>query len=167
MANVILNKRAGFTLIEVVLYTGLAAIIITLTAGMAVMGLQARAKATAVNEVEQEAARAVDIVTQLVRNAESVTVNGSTISLTMPTAADSPTVITLAGGNITVSRGGNAARAVTSDTVTVSSFTVADRSYANTPGTIDMAMTVQANAAGNRAEFTYEATHHATVSLRQ
>ena len=169
--NVHTMKEKGFTLIELLLYVGILAIIVLATSAFFVMVLQARTKNGVILQVEQEGLRIMDIMTQEVRNAESVTsptvgASGSSLTLNVVDGASNPTVFGVSSGTMTITQGANPVASLTSDLVTVSGVTFSNRSYASTPGIVQIVFTLSYNNDSGRNEYSYQKTFTGSAALR-
>jgi Tfp pilus assembly protein PilW len=64
--------QSGFTLIELILYVGLASIILSVISAFLFYLLQGQERDQAISDVEQEGAQVMQIITQTIRNADSI-----------------------------------------------------------------------------------------------
>ena len=79
---------------------------------------------------------------------------------------DDPTVFDVSGGQIRIAQGGDAAVNMTSDLLSVSSFTVENHSRPDTPGVVQIQFTLSRINTGGTIPYTYEKTFYGTASLR-
>ncbi len=91
----------------------------------------------------------------------------SSLSLKMADAAKNPTLFYLSGGALWMQEGISAAVPLTSSEVTVTALQFTNMSYANTPGTVRIQMTVAATNPQNRQEYSFEKTFYTTANIRK
>lgn len=101
------GQQAGFTLLELLLYTSIVGGLLMAITGFFGVVLEARIKNQSIVEVEQQGVAAMERITQTVRNATSITspatgATGSSLTLVVPTGSLSPTVFDLSGGSATL-----------------------------------------------------------------
>jgi Tfp pilus assembly protein PilW len=160
-------RIGGFTLVEITLYISASAILVFLISSFLSEVVRARLKHETISEVEQQGAAAVTLITQAIRGAGSITtVTPTSLSLSMPQAPISPTVITASANSLTLTEGTSPSIPLTSSRISVSNVLFQDVSQPNTPGTIRLQFTLSAVNPGNQAEYTYARTFTATASLR-
>ncbi|MBI4458200.1 type II secretion system protein [Candidatus Uhrbacteria bacterium] len=168
--NPSMNK--GHTLIELLLYVAIFAVV-SLVAGAIVLNmLFGKAKLTAVEEVGQNGRMALETVIQRVRDAQAVNApapaaSASTLSLQMADAARNPTVFDLSGGAVRITEGAGAPVALTASEVSVTSLLFSNASYAGTPGTVRIMMTVGHANPQNRQEYSFEKTFYSSATIRK
>lgn len=163
--------KRGFTLVELLLYLGLSAIMILVIAIFFGTVLEARVQNQVIAEVEQQGAAALQRITQTIRNADNITlpaIGGSASSLTLdmvPVAVD-PTVFDLSGGVIRITEGAGSTVALTNARITASALTFQNLSRASTPGTIRIQFILTHVNPSSRQEYTYARTFYGSASLR-
>ena len=167
----ILENKNGFTLMEIVVYIGLSTIILLVVIGQQMMFLQMSVKHQTMTEVEQQGEFVMHLMTQTLRNADainspSVGSSASVLSIDVFDAIDDPTVFDVSGGQIRIAQGGDAAVNMTSDLLSVSSFTVENHSRPDTPGVVQIQFTLSRINTGGTIPYTYEKTFYGTASLR-
>ena len=165
-------KDAGFTLIELMLYVVIAAAMLGSIAFFLALDLQSQIKYQVISEVEQQAAIVLNLMTQAIRNAESINLpvqgsNDSSLSLDVVDVLDDPTVFSLSNNIIYISEGAQSSLALTSDQVQITNLAFYNLSKTGTPGNIRIVMAVSYHNPQNRQEFDYSKTFYATASLRQ
>ncbi len=118
--------RGGFTLIEMLLYIGIASIVlvIALQAMIAVLGM--RQRSTAGTEVQQSLRLVTNRIIDTSRNATGMNAGASvfgstagTLSFAMADAAANPTVFSLTNNAVTVKVGAQASQPLTSPAIKV------------------------------------------------
>jgi len=124
-----MTNRRGFSIIETILYVAILIMIMGTMVIFLINVVHRESKVTMVLEVNQNARFAIEKINSVIRNSKDATVPtdgggvGSTLSLTMPNAAVSPTVFTVTNGVLTMQQGAAAAVPITSSAVKVSSLT--------------------------------------------
>lgn len=93
---------SGYTLIELLLYIAMIGALLTGVTMFFGTTLDARVKNQSISEVDQQGAQIMELITQTIRNADSVTTpaagaSGSTLTLAVPTPAASPTIFNMNG----------------------------------------------------------------------
>lgn len=164
-------KKQGFTLVELLLYGVLIGIVI-LSASIFLNVLQSqKVRSGVISEVEDNGTAAVQIMTQIIRNATSINspvqgTSASSVSVVVPTGSLSPAVFALSSGAITVTEGASAAVNLTSAKVVISGLTFTNLTRSGSFGNIRITFTAAYNNLDGRAEFTYTKTFTADASLR-
>jgi Tfp pilus assembly protein PilW len=166
------NKKSGFTLIELVVYIGIAVLLLSLIGSLYIALTQARVKHQIMSEVEAQGLQAMSVITQSIRNADSITTpalagTGTSLSLATSNIAPvrNPTVFTLSSGLITMTEGTGSAVPLTTPTVVVSGLTFQNVSRANTSGSVKVQFTVGRTVTG-RYERTYSKTFYGSGTVR-
>lgn len=149
----------GFTLIEMIIYIAVVAVLLTLLAGSVVNILRVRAKNQAASHVQYNARLMLDRLSEASRHAEAVNIGTSTfgsdpgvLSFDMVDLLDDPTVFSLTSddGAFQVSIAGAAAEQVTTDDVSVTNFTLTNLTSTEDLGIIQVEFTVETvNASGS------------------
>ena len=160
----------GFTLVELLLYIGLAATILISLSVFSAETLAARVKNQTIAEVEEQGRAVLQLITQAVRNADSIiapatSTSGASLSLSMADATISPTIFDLASATLRLREGDGAPVLLTNTRVTAN-FTIRNLSRASTPGTIGIQLTVTHVNPDQRAEYEFTKTFYGSASLR-
>jgi len=166
-----MNKRhpQGLTMIEMLLYVGILAILGTLLSSFLLTSLQVRVKAESIAEVEDQGFASMQVISRIVREATAVDApvsgqSGSELQLTTADPPTTPTTITAVDGQLILSQGSTSG-ALTSGVVVVDDLTItALGSEANPSYRIDLTLSRQ-NVSG-RQEYTYVKTFTTIVALR-
>lgn len=163
--------KKGFTLIEMILYLAVLSIVLLAFSAFIFMSYTSRIKSTVVAEVEQQGNQTMNIITNNIRGAVSITSpasGSSAASLTLAeyVGANSPTTFALSGNTITMTEGANPAVSITSNRVVASSLSFQNLSRASTPGIVRVSFTLTHVNPSNRGEYIYAKTFVGTASLR-
>lgn len=166
------SNQTGFTLIELLLYVALISIFLAVLSFFFASSASMRVKNESENDVNQQGMALMETMTQAIRNSDSITAptanTSSTTSLTLavPTAANSPTVFALSGTAITIKEGSATAVPLTSSSVQVTSFTVTNTARTGSFGSLQVSFTLASSAGSNRDEFNYSRTFTSSASVR-
>ncbi len=166
-----ITTQRGFTLIELMLYIGIAATILLAASVLLANMLESRVKNQTIAEVEQQGLQVMEILTQAARNAESITTpaagaSASSLTLNVLDVNDDPTVFSVASGTVRITEGAGSAIALTNSRITVSGFTVQNLSRTNTPGALRVSFVVTYVNSSGRNEYTYSKRFYGSASLR-
>lgn len=166
------NKRKGaFSLVETLLYIAIVStVIVALTSFLSVNQVTSARNQT-VNEVEQQGAQTLQLITQTIRNATSVTgpvvgTPGSTLTLVVTDSAKSPTIFDLSSGAIRIKEGTGTAFNVTSNKISVTSLTFTNLKPGTQKDSIKIQFTLSYINPGSKQEFNYSQTFYGTADIR-
>ena len=165
------NMKKGFTLIEMLLYLSILSIVILALSSFLYLSYSARIKATVIAEVEQQGNQTMSLITQNIRNTQTVTspvsgTSASSLTLTEYTALLSPTVINQTSNKLQISEGSNSAVDLSSNRVIVSGLSFQNLARSSTPGLMRIQFTLNHVNPNNLGEYTYSKAFTATASLR-
>ncbi len=171
-----LKNKEGFTLIELLLYIGIFSIIISGISLFAVTILAERTKNQVIAEVNYQGEATMDLMTQTVRSATSITTptrgnSGTSMSLVTSVAANNPTVFdSYNDGSVVrlrISEGSPATvNKLTNGRVTVSSLSFTNSSVTAGTDSIKIQFTLSAKTSSVRGEFNYQKTFYGTATRR-
>jgi hypothetical protein len=121
-----MKKRNASTLLETVLYVALLGIVMGILMTFLINMNRRESKSMAIVEVNENVRFALEKINATVRNSKDATLptdgtSGTTLTLTMPNAAVSPTVFTVTNGVLTMKEGTAAAQPLTGASVEVAS----------------------------------------------
>lgn len=155
--------QAGYTLIELLLYVVIVGALLTSLTYFFGMMADSRVKNQTISEVNDQAAMAMDTITQTIHNATSITTpaaagSGASLTLVVPTGALSPTVFSLSGTTLQIKEGAAAAVALTSNDVQITSLTFTNLTKAGTSGIVQVSFTMSRPNPSNRNEYDYQKT---------
>ncbi|MFH1253110.1 MAG: prepilin-type N-terminal cleavage/methylation domain-containing protein [Candidatus Uhrbacteria bacterium] len=164
------SKQRGFTLVELILYIGLSAVILSSLGTMINISYQVRARQQVTAEVEQQGTVVTQIVSQIIRNASSITspVAGASATSAVMAVSDvskTPTTFSLSGTAFQLTENATVT-ALTNDQVQVSALSFKNLSAATTPGTVKFQFTLNYTNPGGTPRFTYSKTFYGSASLR-
>ena len=120
------HAKRGFTLIEMLLYIGIASIILVIALQVMIRVLESRQRFTAATDVQQNLRLALNRLIDTSLTASDVNIGSSTfgttpgtLSFAMSSAGYNPTVFSVVGGSLVMTVGANPPVALTSPDVTV------------------------------------------------
>ena len=162
--NIKFKKQTGFSLLELLLYIGLASTILLVTSSFFVLTVKSKVKNQTIAEVEQQGARVMQIINQKIHNATV---------LTSPSQGSMASILNLNGGTTIFDLSNNTIRInegtpinLISDKVLVTNLSFHNLSYIDTPGIIRTQFTlVHVNSSG-RNEYDYSQTFYGSANLR-
>jgi Tfp pilus assembly protein PilW len=162
----------AFTLVELLLYVSLSGAILLTLSMMLTQTLQIRVKNRTLADVDQQGIQAMQIMTQTVRNANTITTpiqgaSGTSMAVTVPTAGNSPTQFTLASEVLRITEGAGSPVNITSSSIRVTSLQFSNLSRGTTPGTVRIQFTLAAANSTGRSEFDYQKTFTGSASIRK
>tara|TARA_B100000745_G_scaffold162806_1_gene106593 strand:+ start:86 stop:592 length:507 start_codon:yes stop_codon:yes gene_type:complete len=164
-------KNNGFTLVELLLYITVASTLLLAVVMFWGSLQEVGVSNSVVSEVNQEATRVMQEITQAVRNAEGITTpsaggSGATLTLDVVDSGDDPTTYAVSGGILQVTEG-SSTYDLTSSKVTISGLTFENLSRTDTPGVVQISFTLSYNNASGRTEYDYTADYRISASLRR
>ncbi|HEC63807.1 MAG TPA: hypothetical protein ENI23_00770 [bacterium] len=166
-----LQKREGFSLVEMMLYIAITSTVILGISTFLLVLLQAKVKNQTISEVDQQGLQVVHMITQTIRNADSITspaigVTDSTLTLVVNDAAKSPTVYDLSSGTMRITEGLGAPVALTNSRIVVSDLSFRNVGRAGTEGLIRVEFTITHVNLEGRNEYTYSKFFYDSASVR-
>lgn len=162
----------GFTLIELLLYVGIASTLLLVSTLFLATLLESRIKNQTIAEVEQQGLQVMQIITDSIRNAESITspvagASAATLTLDVVNSSNDPTLFDLSSGTLRMTEGAGSAVDLTNSRVTVSSLSFENLSRTDTPGILRVQFTLTYNNSSTRQEYSFTKTFYASASLRE
>ena len=167
-----MNKQ-GFSIVELVAYIGMATLLMVVVANVSIALVQHRERATIYREVDIQAMRIVQEITDTVRAANGITVpargTSSTVSLTLSLAngVRNPVVYTVVSNTLYMSEAGGAAQAMHNQQVRIVSTTFENLSRTGTPGVVSLQFLLEYVSPDDSPVRSFSRTIYATASLRQ
>lgn len=165
------NNYKGFSLIELVVYIGLVSIMLLGIASFAKTILQTRAKNQVILEVEQQGIQVMQILSQTIRNAESIVFpssgsNANTLTLNLANPSANPTTFSFSNGFINIQEGGALPINLINSRVEVQNLIFENLSRLDTSGIIKFSFVLNYNNQSGRPEYNYSKTFYGSASLR-
>ena len=165
------KNLGGFTLVELVLYVGLAAVMILSVSIFLSTMLQARVRNQTVLEVESQGIQVTQRILQVVRNSLAVNsplegLSDSSLSMDVLTLALDPTIFDISGGVIRMHEGLGTPIPLTSSRVIASNLIFRNLSKNGTPGTIQLQFTLTHLNQEGRYEYDYSEVFIGSATLK-
>ncbi len=163
-------SNQGFTLIELLLYVVLASILLTSLMGFIGLIGAAQVKNKTISEVTQQGVFIMDTITRTIRSADAVTqplpgASAATLTVTVPTGANSPTVFSLASGVVRMTEGAAAPVALTSSQVQVTNLTFTNLTRTGSRPIIRVSATMNRSATVGLQEYSFEKTFVSSAEM--
>ena len=165
------KNLGGFTLIELILYVGLAAVMILAVSIFLSTMLQSRVRNQTVLEVESQGIQVMQRILQVVRNSLAVNsplegLSDSSLSMDVLTLALNPTIFDISGGVIRMHEGLGTPIPLTSSRVIASNLIFRNLSKNGTPGTIQLQFTLTHLNQEGRYEYDYSEVFIGSATLK-
>ncbi|HEV7449316.1 MAG TPA: prepilin-type N-terminal cleavage/methylation domain-containing protein [Candidatus Paceibacterota bacterium] len=162
----------GFTLVEVIIYIAVAAVLLALVMTFYGALQSARIKEQAINEVETQGAVAMTLMTQTVRNAKLITApatstSASSLSLTTYLSSTTPTVFDLSSSALRIKEGVGTVIALTNSQVVVSNLSFQNLSWTSTSGSIKIQFTIDYASTTKQSNTIYGKTFYGSATIRR
>lgn len=165
------TRVRGFTLVEMVLYVSVCAIILLSLSTFLSFLLSSRVKSQAITEVNQQGFQVMNLISGTIRNGRSIQTpaigtSSSTLSLTTAYPLLNPTIFSLSSTTLTIKEGSGNPIALTNSRVQVSSLTFQNVSSASTTEkVIRITFTIDYINPQGRAEYSYTKTFTGSATL--
>ncbi len=165
------KAHRGFTLIELLLYVTLSSAILFVVIAFLSQLLQSRIKNQVMAEVDQQGVQVMQLMTQTIRNAQSITAPTpgiSAASLTIATSVTSttPTVFDLSASAIRITEGASSSIPLTNGRIAATGLTFQNLSRLGTPGVVRIQFTLVYLNPANKVEYQYQQTFIDTAALK-
>ncbi|NTU69564.1 hypothetical protein HGB13_01885 [bacterium] len=165
-------KRQGSSLLEALLYIALLSMIIVSIGTFYSLMIRERVRNNTISEVEQQGQFIIDNITQSIRNAQSISspapqASASSLTLIMQDAGVSPTIFSLASGNLSIQEGLASAINLNGTNLEVTSLGFTNMTRSGTAGNIKIDLTLRYKNPGSRYEYTYTKIFNTSASIRQ
>ena len=162
---------AGFTLMELLLYVGIASVMLFISSLLLSTLLKSRVKNQTISEVEQQGLQVMQMITRTMRNSETLNApllgeTGGSLSLNTPDTAEDPTLFYISDDAIVIQEGSGNAIALTNSRVIASDLSFKNLSHTDTPGSVRISFTLTHKNPLNWNEYDFDKTFFAGASLR-
>lgn len=169
--NIFRKKFKGVSFIELVIYIGMMAIILSAIGSFIYSNNKLKNRNQAMAEVDQGASEIMEIMTQLIRNANSINFptegsSSNSLSINTENSSDNPTVFELSGTNLIIKEGGNEGVDLNSDKVEIVNLNFKNMGNAGGKASIAIQFEMNYSDAGTREEFNYSKFFYEAASLR-
>jgi len=162
----------GYTLIELLLYLAIASIMITVLVSFYILLLENKVKAQTIAVVEQEGVRAMNLITQTVRDGDNIDFptqgnNGASLTVNAAGVANDPTVYALSGTTMQVTEALGAAIDLTSDNISVTSIDFYNLSQDDDAQNIKIEFTLEHDNPLGTYSYNYSKTFYGSATIRK
>lgn len=161
-------KTKGFSLFEVVVYIAIVSVVMVSILAIAAESMSSRVRAVAMQQVNYQSQFVMSRLTNDIRSATAIDATDLATNTLTVTLADGTThQYTVTAGVLTLSENGATPVALTGSDVTVTTFTLADRTIVgSTVQTVAIELTIENNASNVRPEYAAAQTLTSTISQR-
>jgi len=164
------NFQSGFTLIELLLYVAIVSFLLVSVVSFYGLVVDSRIKNQSIAEVNVQGQQAMDIISQTIRNASSITApatgsSGTSATIVVPTGSLSPTTFSLNGSVLQITQGANSPVALTSSRVLISSLAFTNLSRSGTNGIIRVSFAVSNSNQAGLALHNYQKTFVSSAEI--
>lgn len=165
------KKNKGFTLIELILYIGIAAVLLAVISLFLSTVIKSRLKQQSMTEVEAQGLQIMEQITHALRNAEEISNpspgnSGDTLALSNSDGSQILTIFDLNGTQLQVTELSGGAIPLNNNRIGVSNLNFSNLSRSDTPGLIQTQFTLSHTNNSGRNEYTYAKTFQTSTSLR-
>jgi Tfp pilus assembly protein PilW len=166
------TNNSGFTLIELLLYIAISSGILLVISMFLSTLLEARVKNQTIAEVEQQGIQVMQIITQTIRQAESINypqinTSGPSLSLNTIVSSSTPSIFDLSSGIVRIKEGSGPVIPLTNSKITVSDLVFSNLSRVNSPGIIKVSFTISSVNVSGRNEYSFSSSFVGSAALRQ
>lgn len=169
--TIYLARNKGFTLVELIIYVALLAVLLMAAVGLLALVLQSRVRSQVIIEVEQQGDQLLYLINQTIRNSEGVNsplpnASSALLSLNLVDLAKDPTIFQISGGAITIQEGVSTPETLTSSRLVVSDLKFSNYSLNGTPGSLLIEFNLAQVNPDGRPEYNYQKRFYGSASLR-
>ena len=171
MKRLYLYKNKGFTIIETLIYVAIFSIIVGALSSFVLSINSSRLRAQILFEVNDQGTNIVRIISQTIRNGQSINMptSGSTAaSLSVATAnvVTNPTIFSVVDEILYITEGSGSPIALTNNKVKISNVIFTNLSRSGTPGVVEIRFTLSNIASAIKVEQQYAVDFYGTASIR-
>ncbi len=165
-----MHKRA-FTIIELLLYLAILSSSILMLSSFINMVSAARAKNSAIAEVEQQGGEIAYVLRQAIVasngiNAPATGTSAVALNLSFPDALRNPTIFNITNNKVTIKEGTSSVINLNNDQVIASNIVFYNRSRVGTNGSLTARFTLSSATSTARQEFLYSKVFNVTATRR-
>lgn len=165
------KTKEAFTLIELLLYVGIVAVLMLTISSFLNIVIQAKEKRQVISEVEQQGISIAYSLSQNIKAASGITAptlgaSAATLTLSSADSTRNPTVFKLVSGVMVINLANGTDIALNNNQVSASNFTCYNLGNTGTSGSIDCQFTLSAVDSSNRSEYTFSKKFSVSASRR-
>ena len=167
-----MNKKPGFTLIEVMLYLAIASVIVFGFVTLLFALLETRVKSETITDIDQQQMFVMQLINQEIRNASSVVspptgMSDSALILETSSTTTNPIIFQLSSqGFLQMSEAGAVTTTLTDSSIIITDLLFNNYSAPSTPGSIRTGFVMTHVNPSLRQEYTFARQATSTASLR-
>jgi prepilin-type N-terminal cleavage/methylation domain-containing protein len=164
-------NQKGYTLIELLLYVALVGVLLSAITAFFGIAAEARIKNQTINEVNEQGAYAMEYMARITRSATNISspaaaATGSSLTLVVPTATLSPTVLSVTNNVLYIKEGTGATISLTTSKVKVDALNITNLTRSGTSPIVQISLTLSRVNALSRNEYDYQRTFTTSVGTR-
>lgn len=163
----------GFTLIELIIYIAVSAIILMGIATFFGLLFYAQVNTRSIAEVDEQGVAAMMLITQYIRNASAITfplagAASSTLIIQPLASSTATTTLNLSGASLQIKEGTSTAVSLTASSTVVTGLTFTNLTATGTPGIVRIQFTLSYIAAQRATStvYSYAETFYDSAALR-
>ncbi len=167
-------SKSGFTLVELLLYFTILAVVITIISSFAFEINSGRMKVAHNLEIQENGRFVLQRLSQEIKEAKSIDLTKSTLNtnpgklaLTKYNAADTPTIFEIRNNALTIMQGTKGPYALTSNEVIIDNLTFQSLDILKSPENIKITLTLKHLNPSARPDWDAQMTWEETVAIRQ
>ena len=165
------NSHTAFTLLELLIYMAMAAILLAIVGSVGVSVLSNKARLNTLEDIGSDGRFVSQRVIDLIDSADSVNFPNygsasSSISLAMAETTKNPTIISVQNNRLMIKEGASTAQALTIADVQVSSLNFTNMSVSPEPATIRSQITLSSQSTG-LSDYNLSRTFVTTTNIRK
>jgi len=169
--NIMNTFKRGFTLVELVLGIAITSVILGLLVMFLRDTISVQQKQKTIRELDEQGSMIMETIISAVQSADSVTTpttgsSGNELELAYTASSDDPTVFSLDTGVLSVERGGGGEVDLHNTHITVTDFTVDNRTQTDAWDTVSIILELSYNSPSNLYEYNYQKTWNTTAVVR-
>lgn len=166
------THRRGFTLLELLLGTAMAGILLVALSQWFAVTVQSQAKIGTIRDIESYGERIMDDITQRLRNARTISspsqgTSGSSLTFTVDNASKSPVTFDLSSSQLRLAQGVGTPGALHPSWIVASQLTITNTAATGAPSSLRIQFTLARDNPSNVQHFNYQKTFYGSATLRQ
>lgn len=166
------QQRRGFTLLELLLGTAMAAVLLVALSQWFTVTIQSQAKTGTIRDIESYGERIMDDITQRLRNAKTVSspsqgTSGSSLVFTVDNASKSPATFDLSSSQLRFTEGAEMPQVLHPSWIVASQLTITNTAAIGAPPSLRIQFTLARDNPSNVQHFDYQKTFYGSATLRQ
>ena len=166
-----LKSKAGVSLVETIIYIGIASIMFVAITSFVILILDSRNRNFAINEVEQQGVYVMNFITQNIRNSVGILnpergESDTDLSIDVSDFSLDTTNFFFSDNSISIKRNNNASEKITSSKVIVSDLSFENLSKSDSYDSIGIEFTIEYANPSEKDQLNYSKTFYGSASTR-